>query len=279
MKWSTFKAALKECRLNLLLLITQMIVQMPHRRVAKIFADLARFYRLQGKLGKSEQHWRWARLMLDSLNESDEATSLGMYQVLEGVHKYQKRVFKHERDLFERLSQGQSPDVLFITCSDSRIVTSRLTQTTAGDLFVLRNAGNIVPRFGTASGSEDSTIEFAVDVVKVKDIVIAGHTHCGAMKGLLDPQKVETLPATHAWLAHAAEAKEAVFSGVRAYGEDPLSALVKANVELQLEHLKSHPAVSRALEEGAIRLHGWVYSIENAEVLTFDDMRKSWHTV
>lgn len=278
MKWSTLKAALKECRLNLLLLITQLFFDAPHQRVAKIFADLARLYRLEGKLGKAEQHWRWARLMLDSLNQNDEAKSLGMYQVIEGVHKYQKRVFKHERDLFERLSQGQSPDVLFITCSDSRIVTSRVTQTKPGDLFVLRNAGNIVPRFGTASGSEDSTIEFAVNVVKVKDIVIVGHTHCGAMKGLLNPEKLEALPATHAWLAHAAEAKQSLLWDSQTH-EDQLLSLIKANVELQLDHLKSHPAVSKALDEGAIRLHGWLYMLESAKILSFEAVSKSWHAV
>jgi len=118
---------------------------------------------------------------------------------------------------------------------------------------VLRNAGNIVPEFGTASGSEAATIEFALKAIGVKDIVVAGHTHCGAMKGLLHPEKTNHLSATSQWLKHAAKAREIVFSDERSdTSEDLLLSLIKENIRQQIEHLKSHPAVAEALGAGAV---------------------------
>lgn len=277
MNWSTIVAALKKCRLHFLLLLNQIFFDAPHIRVAKAMAALACFYRAHGLTGKAEQYWWRARLMLETGQERAEAHSLGMYQVVDGVHTFQRKVFKKEKELFEQLSLGQHPDVLLITCSDSRIASTHVTQSRPGELFVLRNAGNIVPQYGTASGSEAATIEFAVKAIGVKDIIIAGHSHCGAMKGLLNPQKTEQLPATTNWLMHAAKARERVFSDHHSSTEDEqLLSLIKENVRLQIEHLKSHPAVSDAVESGQVRLHGWVYKIESGEVLSFNAIDQVW---
>ncbi len=277
MKWSTFSAALTKCRLHFRLLLNQIIFDAPHIRVAKAMAALACFYRTHGLNGKAEQYWHRARLMLETGQECAEAHSLGMFQVVDGVHTFQRKVFKREKDLFEQLSLGQHPDVLMITCSDSRIASTHVTQSRPGELFVLRNAGNIVPPYGTASGSEAATIEFAVKAIGVKDIIIAGHSHCGAMKGLLNPQKTEQLPATSIWLTHATQARESALSKHHAENEaEELLSLIKENVLLQIEHLKSHPVVAEAVESGQVRLHGWVYKIESGEVLSFNAANQVW---
>ena len=122
-----------------------------------------------------------------------------MQKLIQGIHQFQENVFRSQQDLFERLSQGQSPEALFITCSDSRINPNLITMTNPGDLFILRNAGNIIPPYGAANGGEGATIEFAIAALGVQDIIVCGHSHCGAMKGLLYQETLEDLPATRAW--------------------------------------------------------------------------------
>ena len=126
-----------------------------------------------------------------------------MQKLIEGIHHFQQTIFDTEKRLFERLAQGQQPLALFLTCSDSRIDPSLLTQTKPGELFILRNAGNIVPPFGAVSGGEAATIEYAVAVLKVKDIIICGHSLCGAMDGLLHPGHLDGLSAVNNWLTYA----------------------------------------------------------------------------
>jgi carbonic anhydrase len=118
-----------------------------------------------------------------------------MQKLIQGIHRFQQENFRPLQGLFEQLSKGQNPETLFITCSDSRIDPNLLTRSQPGDLFILRNAGNIVPPHGAGSGGEAATIEFAVAALGVKDIVICGHSHCGAMRGLLQPEQVASLPA------------------------------------------------------------------------------------
>ena len=124
-------------------------------------------------------------------------------QLVAGVHKFTHGVFRQQQELFERLSHGQDPQTLFITCSDSRIDPNLITHTAPGDMFVLRNAGNLIPAFGGTSGGEVATIEYAVTGLEVRDIVICGHSHCGAMKGLLHAESLAEMPAVAEWLKHA----------------------------------------------------------------------------
>ena len=109
-----------------------------------------------------------------------------MQKLIRGIHQFQRGAFRPLKGLFEQLAKGQRPETLFITCSDSRIDPSLLTQSQPGDLFILRNAGNIVPPVGPGGGGGAATIEFAVAALGVKDIIICGHSHCGAMRGLLE---------------------------------------------------------------------------------------------
>ena len=194
-----------------------------------------------------------------------------MQKLIEGIHHFQKTDFRPLQGLFEQLAKGQNPDTLFITCSDSRIDPNLLTQSKPGDLFILRNAGNIVPPHGAANGGEAATIEFAVAALDVKDIIICGHSHCGAMKGLLQPEQVASLPAVSAWLSHAETTRRIVQDN---YGhledERLITATVQENVLVQLENLRTLPAVASRLVRGDLHLHGWVYKIETGEVFAYD---------
>jgi carbonic anhydrase len=201
-----------------------------------------------------------------------------MQKLVEGIHHFQKDVFRSKRRLFEGLAQGQHPQALFITCSDSRINPNLLTQTDPGELFVLRNAGNIVPPHGASGGGEAATIEFAVRVLGVKDAVICGHSHCGAMTVLLSQQQLDDLPAIRSWLGHA-EATREIMEDSYGHVADParrLATAVEENVLVQLEHLRTHPAVAAAIERKELTLHGWVYKFETGQVFAYDPGREQF---
>ena len=123
--------------------------------------------------------------------------------ILQGLHHFRSGVFENQKELFTQLVKGQNPLVLFISCSDSRVMPALMTQSGPGELFELRNAGNMVPPHGASNGGEAATIEFAVKGLGVRDIVVCGHTHCGAMKGLLDPAATASMPLVRSWLGHA----------------------------------------------------------------------------
>lgn len=194
-----------------------------------------------------------------------------MQKLVQGTHHFQSSIFSSQRELFERLAGGQSPDALFITCSDSRINPNLITQTEPGELFILRNAGNLIPPHGAATNGEAATIEFAVAALGIRDIILCGHSHCGAMEGLLHPEQLESLPLMAAWLAHA-EATRGIMQEKYPHlsGSPLLTATIEENVLVQLENLRTHPTVARGLAQGGLKLHGWVYKIETGEVFAFD---------
>jgi carbonic anhydrase len=194
-----------------------------------------------------------------------------MQKLIQGIHRFQEENFRPLQSLFEELSKGQKPETLFITCSDSRIDPNLLTRSKPGELFILRNAGNIVPPAGALVGGEAATIEFAVGPLAVKDIIICGHSHCGAMQGLLQPEQVAALPAVSAWLRHAEPTRRIVRENYsHLEGERLLTATVEENVLVQLENLRTLPSVAARLEQGDLHLHGWVYKIETGEVFAYD---------
>lgn len=194
-----------------------------------------------------------------------------MQKLVDGIHHFQSNTFTSERELFERLAQGQSPETLFITCSDSRINPNLLTNTRPGELFILRNAGNIVPPYGAANGGEGATIEYAVAALGVKDIILCGHSHCGAMMGLLNPDALGDLPTVRTWLGHAETTRRIMRENYGHLEGQPLvTATVQENVLSQLENLRTHPAVAARLARGTLHLHGWVYKIETGEVFSYD---------
>jgi len=192
-------------------------------------------------------------------------------KLLQGIHQFQKDGFVPLQGLFEQLAKGQNPETLFITCSDSRIDPNLLTRSQPGDLFILRNAGNIVPPHGAANGGEAATIEFAVAGLGVKDIIICGHSHCGAIAGLLEPERVASMPAVSHWLTHAETTRRIIRENYNHLeGAALLTATVEENVLVQLENLRTLPAVASRLVRGDLHLHGWVYKLETGEVFAYD---------
>ena len=159
-----------------------------------------------------------------------------MQKLVQGIHHFQDNLFSPQRELFERLAQGQQPDALFITCSDSRINPNLITHTQPGELFILRNAGNIVPAHGTAVGGEEATIEFAVVGLGIKDIIVCGHSHCGAINALLAPEGIrEIMPAMCSWLGHAEPARRIVKENYpNLDNEKRLNVVIQENVLVQL---------------------------------------------
>jgi carbonic anhydrase len=195
-----------------------------------------------------------------------------MLKLINGIHKFQSDVFQTHEELFQRLVGGQHPQALFITCSDSRMVPDLICQTDPGDLFVLRNAGNLVPSYvpGTAS-AEAATIEYAIRGLGIKDIIVCGHTKCGAMKAAMHPEDVKDMPRVRQWLANADASAEIVETQ---YANLPPDArwqvMVQENVLVQLENLRTHPAVAVGLASGEVKLHAWVYKIETGQVFAYD---------
>jgi carbonic anhydrase len=194
-----------------------------------------------------------------------------MERLIQGIHQFQQEHFRSLHGLFQQLARGQNPETLFITCSDSRIDPCLLTQSRPGDLFILRNAGNIVPPHGTPVNGEAATVEYAVAVLGVKDVIVCGHAQCGAMKALLSPESLRDLPALAAWLGYA-EATRRVIQASYGHlsGEHLLSAAVEENVLTQLENLRTLPAVAAGVRGGTVHLHGWVYDFEKGEVFAYD---------
>jgi carbonic anhydrase len=197
-----------------------------------------------------------------------------------GVIKFQREVYPEKQELFERLSTGQSPEALFITCSDSRIETAMITQTDPGELFICRNAGNIVPPHTNQTGGMTASIEFAIGALQIPHIVVCGHTECGAMKGAMNRAGLTNLPHVREWLGYAQGAVDIVESlGADLDPDAKMRMLLEQNVMLQLQHLKTHPTVAVALAQKAVKLHGWVYDIKTGEVSAYNEATESWDPV
>jgi carbonic anhydrase len=203
-----------------------------------------------------------------------------MKAIIEGVCSFREHGFKDHQELFQVLAHGQSPRYLLITCADSRVVPNLITGLGPGDIFTIRNAGNIVPPPTAGPSGEAAAIEFAVVELKVKHIIVCGHSHCGAMTSLLHPEALDKLPAVAGFLLYAEQARRTVKARYpRLEGDDLVTRLVKENVLLQLNHLRSLGAVSSALRHGELQVHGWVFMIETGEVLAYDTTSRQFITV
>lgn len=194
-----------------------------------------------------------------------------MNRLLEGVSKFQKEVFPEHQHLFEQLASSQHPEALFVTCADSRVVPQLITQANPGDLFICRNAGNMVPPYGEVNGGVSATIEYAVCVLGVKHIIVCGHSDCGAMRALLHPEKLTNMPTVKSWLAHGEVARRVVTENYTDLTSDALvHRLAEENVVAQIDHLRTHPSVAARLARGDITLHGWVYHIRTGDLDAWD---------
>ncbi|MBI5083976.1 MAG: carbonic anhydrase [Acidobacteria bacterium] len=194
-----------------------------------------------------------------------------MDKLARGVVYFEDEVFPAERKAYAALASGQAPHSLVVTCSDSRIELTRMTQTIPGELFVCRNAGNIIPPFGPHSGGVSATVEYAVSVLGVQNVIVCGHSDCGAMKGLLDPERTASLPAVSAWLQNAERARAVVTAtGPHASEAAELRLLTEQNVIAQLDNLRTHASVAAKLATGQLRLHGWMFDIGRGQMSAYD---------
>lgn len=195
--------------------------------------------------------------------------------LLAGIARFQDR-FRKEQDLFHRLAtEGQSPEVLVIACSDSRVPPEVLTDAKPGDLFVVRNVANVVPPYGTGEMAVGAAVEYAVLHLHVKQIMVFGHTDCGGIKALAKPVNWSHEPHIARWIEHARPAQTKVeASGLPP--EDKHLATVRENVLLQLEHLRSYDSVRTAERAGSLSLHGWVYHLESGSMEAYDPGSGRW---
>lgn len=194
-------------------------------------------------------------------------------RILQGLNEFQTNYFTIHQEMFEQLSHGQQPEILFITCSDSRIDPNLLTQTKPGELFILRNLGNIIPCHGTANNGEGAAIEYAILALNIRNIVVCGHSHCGSMKGLLKLNNlVEEMPLVYDWLKNNAESTRRLLKDNYQdfQGEELLKVAIQENVLTQIENLETYPVIRSKLHANQISLHAWVYEIESGNILAYN---------
>jgi carbonic anhydrase len=199
-----------------------------------------------------------------------------MQRLIDGVHRFRREELGRYRELFQKLSRhGQEPHTLFITCSDSRVAAELITHSQPGDLFVVKNVGNIVPS-AEVTGAANSTaaaIEYAVSVLNVGDIVVCGHSHCGAMAALMGGAPAAgPMPHLEEWLSLAGPVREVVETRYKHLTgqEERLRAAEEENVLFALDGLRTYPAVQARLAGGSLRLHAWFFKIATAELFAFD---------
>ncbi len=201
-----------------------------------------------------------------------------MKKLIRGLDEFRQGYVSEHQDLLEQLSHGQKPRVLFIACSDSRVDPNLITNADIGELFVIRNAGNIIPPYGAANGGEGGTLEYAINALDIDQVIVCGHSHCGAMKGLLKLNKLQKdMPLVYDWLKHAEATRRLVRENYPDLDDDDfVETLVAENVLVQIDNLKTYPVIKARLHQGRLKIYAWVYQIETGEVLAYDPQTHSY---
>ncbi|GBP98979.1 carbonic anhydrase [Streptomyces spongiicola] len=190
-----------------------------------------------------------------------------MQSLVENARRFPARIAGRQ-DAYAALARGQRPQALFITCSDSRVIPSLITGAEPGDVFEVRTAGNIVPPWQPqAACAVGGSLEFALEALEVPDIVVCGHSHCGAVQGLLREQDVRSMPLVRDWLTRAGHRTGRDTPAETSPTDGEPATAVQRHVLTQLNHLRTYPCVTRRLETGRLRLHAWYYTVETGEVL------------
>lgn len=194
-----------------------------------------------------------------------------MKKLIKGLHKFQTEVFPIQKDFFHDLTKGQSPEILFISCSDSRINPNLVTSADPGDLFILRNAGNIIPTYAIQN-SEAATIEFAVCELQIQHIIICGHSHCGALEATLHPDELIDQPSLSYWLnTNISPTLKMIHENYKNLTHAALmDILLQEHVLQQIENLKTHPVVNKAIANHMLTLHAWLYEFEHGDIFAFN---------
>ena len=200
-----------------------------------------------------------------------------MKKLRAGLAHFQDVVYPKHRDLFERLASNQTPLAVFIACSDSRVLPNLIVQAEPGELFLIRNAGNIIPPEGSAYGGTTAALEYAIVALGLRNVILCGHSGCGAMTGVLRPETLDAMPAVRQWVSYADPARRAAeVENPGAAFDELLEAVVGHNVICQLANLRTFPFVSPLLDSGQLELHGWVYDIATGHVKGLDAAGKTF---
>jgi carbonic anhydrase len=211
-------------------------------------------------------------------------------KLLKGIVDFRRNVRPTVKDTFALLALGQRPDTLFIACSDSRVVPNLFASTEAGDLFVIRNVGNLIPPYregdlhtgagGPHFGSEAAAIQFALATLPIEEIIVCGHSECGAVGALARGQTPANTPALNCWLRHGQSSLRKLEAGTRLGAHlERHNQLSQINVLEQLEHLKTYPLVQERLASRKLRLHGWYFDIKGAEVYEYEPSEERFHLI
>lgn len=186
-----------------------------------------------------------------------------------GIRRFRTEVYPAQAEMYEKAaSEPQRPAALIVACADSRIDPELITQSGTGELFVTRNIGNLVPAYGEMLGGVSAVVEYAVSALKVKHVVVCGHTDCGAMKALLNPESMDSMPTVKSWLRNA-QAALSVADSLSEPDEKPserLKRLTEENVLLQIQHLRTHPSIAGAMARAELSISGWIYDIATGQV-------------
>ncbi|MPR02385.1 carbonic anhydrase [Pseudomonas sp. MAFF 212408] len=200
-----------------------------------------------------------------------ESADAALQEIVKGFLHFHHEIFPQQKQLYKKLATGQRPKAMFIACADSRIAPELITQSAPGDLFVTRNVGNVVPTYGQLNGGVSTAIEYAVLALGIQHIIICGHSDCGAMRAVLNPQSLKNMPKVETWLRHVAVAKAMVQDNCACGSESEImQKLSDENVIAQLQHLRTHPSVASRMAMGQLFVHGWMYDIATSKIKAYD---------
>lgn len=201
-----------------------------------------------------------------------------MEKLIKGLREFQSTYYSSHQELFAQLAHGQKPRVLFITCSDSRVDPNLITNAQIGELFVIRNAGNMIPPYGATNGGEGAALEYALQALSIDQIIVCGHSNCGAMKGLLKLNELEEkMPLVYEWLLQAEATRRLIKENYSTItGDKLLEITIAENVLTQIENLRTYPIVHSRIRQGKLTLHAWVYNIESGGVYAYDPIRHGY---
>lgn len=208
-----------------------------------------------------------------------------MKKLIKGIVDFRKNMRPAVKDTFAQLALGQRPDTLFIACSDSRVVPNLFASTEPGDLFVIRNVGNLIPPYAEGSdgphfGSEAAAIQFALAALPITEIIVCGHSECGAIGALAQGSTPENTLALSCWLRHGQGSLRKLEAGVKLGNHlERHNQLSQINVLEQLEHLKTYPVVRERLTRRQLRLHGWYFDIKGADVYEYEPSEERFHLI
>lgn len=197
-------------------------------------------------------------------------------RLVEGVRHFKEHEYHQKKELFTSLANGQSPKALVVACSDSRVIPTLIMNAMPGMIFAVRNVGNLVPPHPSLPSGEAAAIEYALKVLEVNNIIVCGHSHCGAMKGLLNPDLEKDLPAVASWLNYAKPTLEKLKEKYPQAHEHSLECVTKENILVQINNLKTHPIVIEKLSKKELQIHAWYYDFEAGEVLIYDHEKEDF---